>query len=508
MLRSGIAPIDERLGGLVAGRTYVLTGGTGTGKSVACLDFLNAGIESGERTVMLTLDDPGDLLSQAEYLGIELARALDDERLIMLRYQLDFGRRFSRAPTPELAFEELQRLVGDQAIARLVIDPITPFLDASPASGTGISALQRFLETMGATVILTYPGDLAGLHDRRVEPLMQHAGGIFHLATDRDRTGRIEIRKVRFQVPSTAPITYVVEPGAGLVPLAETHKRRLDDLPEETKRKLLILNLSHSLPDQLIGLLREHFDVAIRSGITSAFSQLMQPTVGAVLIDVNRDTVDDAITLVRELRGGGSRAPVILVTSFTLRSTDRARALRAGADEFLAGDLYPDEFLLRVEQIVRRGRSQARALDVDVPVVMQPMHGTSYTALDAKGFRQAVQAHVTGDRVPYFTVATFRPTRGQPHALAELAMKTMRVDGGDLAGVADDCVTVYLHSARRKDVPPFVERLRDEWRRSGMGELDVETATYPGDEEKLRDYVAVERPDAASGSVQKRGSAA
>ena len=74
--------------------------------------------------------------------------------------------------------------------------------------------------------------------------------------------------------------------------------------------------------------------------------------------------------------------------------------------------------------------------------------------------------------------------------------------GGLVAG------RTYLHSARRNDLPPFVERLRDEWRRSGKGELDVETASYPGDEEKLRDYVAVERPDAASGSVRERGSAA
>ena len=62
----------------------------------------------------------------------------------------------------------------------------------------------------------------------------------------------------------------------------------------------------------------------------------------------------------------------------------------------------------------------------------------------------------------------------------------MRVDGGDLAGVSGPELTVYLHSARRKDVSPFIERLREEWRRIGKGEIEVETLSYPADEQRVQ----------------------
>src|SRR6478672_6418019 len=128
-IRSGIDLLDERLGGLQSGRTYVLTGAPGTGKTVACLEFLFAGISEGEKVAMLTVDDPSD------FLGIDLDDALRREQLVLLRYQLDFARRFSRAISPELAFEEFRRLLGTEPPTRLVIDSIAPFLEAGHASG-------------------------------------------------------------------------------------------------------------------------------------------------------------------------------------------------------------------------------------------------------------------------------------------------------------------------------------------------------------------------------------
>src|SRR5688572_18492854 len=112
LIASGIAPLDLRLGGIVAGRTYVLSGAPGTGKSLACLEFLDAALSAGERAAMLTFDDPADLLAQAEYLGFDLESALNDERLILLRYQLGFAGRFGRADSHQAAFDELRALLG------------------------------------------------------------------------------------------------------------------------------------------------------------------------------------------------------------------------------------------------------------------------------------------------------------------------------------------------------------------------------------------------------------
>ncbi len=485
-MRGGIDLIDERLGGLQPGRTYVLTGAPGTGKTIACLEFLYAGITEGEQVAMLTVDDPGDVLAQGDFLGIDLEDALRREQMVLLRYQLDFARRFSRAVSPDAAFEEFRRLLGANVPARLVIDSIAPFLEAGHASGAGITSALSFIESLGATSIVTFPGDLAGLYDRRLEPLMQRAGAILHFSTQPDRTGQIEVRKVRFKVPSTAPMRFQISPGAGIVPLTDSRARRQEDLPEDTRRKVLLLDLAGGFPAEHLAALRSSFDVSVRSAVIAAIPNLLQSTIGVILIDVKRDLVRDAIALVRELRSSGSRAPIVLMTAYRLRSTDRARALRAGADDFIPADVAPDELLLRIEGVARRGRSTAESFaDADVPLAVQPQAGGGFTPLDGAGFRDAVKAHVTGDRVPFFTIVRARVGDDDAQALSAVAIRTMRVDGGDLAGVSGPELTVYLHSARRKDVSPFIERLREEWRRIGKGEIEVDTLSYPADEQRV-----------------------
>ena len=487
-IRSGIDVVDERLGGLQPGRTYVLTGAPGTGKTIACLEFLFAGITEGEQVAMLTVDDPGDLLAQGDFLGIDLDDALRREQLVLLRYQLDFARRFSRSVSPEIAFEEFRRLLGPVAPKRIVIDSIAPFLEAGHASGAGITAALSFVDSLGATSMVTFPGDLAGLYDRRLEPMMQRAGAILHFSAQPDRTGQIEIRKVRFKVPSTAPILFQITPGVGIAPLNDSRARRHEDVPDDTRRKLLLLDLAGGFPPEHIAALRSSFDVAVREGVASALSNLLQSSPGVILIDVKRDLVRDAIALVRELRRSGSRAPIVLVTAYRLRSTDRARALRAGADDFIPADVDPDELLMRVEGVARRGRSTAQSFaDADVPLAVQPQQGDHFAPLDGDAFRDAIKAHVTGDRVPFFTIVRARVPDQDARVLSEVAIRTMRVDGGDLAAIDGSGLSVYLHSARRKDVSPFVERLRDEWRRIGKGELEVDTLSYPGDEQRVQE---------------------
>ena len=491
MIRSGIALLDERLGGLVEGRTYVLSGAPGTGKSVACMEFIAAAIEEGEHAAILTHDDPTDLLAQAEYLGLDFSKALHDERLILLRYQLDFARRFNRAASPDVAFEELKKLMGTTTPSRVVIDSIAPFLEGSAASGAGLDALARFLDSISATAMITYPGDLAGMYDRRLEPMLQRAAAIMHFSTDaKDHTNRIDIRKVRYQVPSTAPIAFRIQGGAGIVPLANQTRRRSEDVPEDTKRRILVLNLAGSFPEDMLPLLRNRYDVAVRTGVTSALADLASLQAGAVLLDVRRDSLEEALTLVRELRRAGSRSPVVLVTSFSLRSNDRARALRAGADEFIMSESHPDEFLHRIESAMRRGHSAADEAEPEALVVTQPGEADRPEPLDNGGFLNAIRTHITLDRLPFFTLVTLTPSRpAKLRELCDLSLKSMRVDGGDLAGIADDSVMLYLHSARRKDVSPFVERLKEEWRRAGNGDLEVDVAAFPTDEERIRSLV-------------------
>lgn len=489
LMKSGIKPLDDRLGGILPGRSYVLSGAPGTGKSIACLEFLHHALENGGTAALLTHDDPDDLLAQGEFLGLDLSQALADERFVLLRYQLDFARQFGRSADPQIAFDELTRLLGSHSPTRLAIDSVSPFVDAGTASGAGVVALLKFLDQLGATSMLTYPGDLSGRYDRRLEPLAQRAGAILHLSTERDRTGTLEIRKVRFGVPSTAPVSFLIRPGVGLVGAGDELARRAEDLPEQTRRKLFVIADSGDASSEVFDALRQSFDVAIRKAGAGLPELLGRSPVGAVLIDVRRESVDQALAFVRELRRAGNRAPIALITHFRLRSHDRTRALRAGADDFF-GSLHPEELVLRVESLVQRGRSSAIAM----PEGARP-HPPSEGVLDEPAFRDAVNAQISSDGLSFFTVLRLTPLdgRGRPAAgdrarverLAKLAYERMRSDGGDLVAQCDDAVAVYLHSARRKDVSPFVERVKEAWRAAGEGEIEVATAAYPANEAEL-----------------------
>src|SRR5512139_3963713 len=139
-ISSGIPPLDRQIGGLVAGRPYVISGNPGTGKSVSCLEFLDVAIEHGEPAALLTHDDPADVLATAEFLGMDLEPALMDGRLTILRFHLDFARRFGRAASADEVFGELRGQLRSAAPRRLAVDSVVPFLEGGGASSAPMFA--------------------------------------------------------------------------------------------------------------------------------------------------------------------------------------------------------------------------------------------------------------------------------------------------------------------------------------------------------------------------------
>ncbi|HEV2429110.1 MAG TPA: ATPase domain-containing protein [Thermoplasmata archaeon] len=77
----GIPGLDRMLGGgLWPGRPYLLTGGTGSGKSLVGLRFLLEGIRSGEEVLLVAVDEPpSEILENVRSFGWDLStvRTLD-----------------------------------------------------------------------------------------------------------------------------------------------------------------------------------------------------------------------------------------------------------------------------------------------------------------------------------------------------------------------------------------------------------------------------------------------
>ena len=65
---TGIPSLDQLLeGGFPKGRSFLVTGEPGTGKSIFALQFVVDGLKRGERCIFVTADEePGDVIEQAE----------------------------------------------------------------------------------------------------------------------------------------------------------------------------------------------------------------------------------------------------------------------------------------------------------------------------------------------------------------------------------------------------------------------------------------------------------
>jgi KaiC/GvpD/RAD55 family RecA-like ATPase len=176
---------------LIPRRVHVLVGGPGTGKTALCLRFVAAGLAAGERAAMIVMSRGSDLKAHAARLGFDLDEALRFGQLILLRYHADFGARLARSASPRCAVDELEQLLTPLQPLRVVIDSFAPFLTDEPGSGQAIAALAAYLERSGATSLLTYPEDVNGGYDRRLEPIMQSAAVILRL--ERNARHRVDV---------------------------------------------------------------------------------------------------------------------------------------------------------------------------------------------------------------------------------------------------------------------------------------------------------------------------
>jgi circadian clock protein KaiC len=131
---TGISGLDELLdGGFPKGRSVLITGEPGTGKSIMALQFLAEGLARGEKAVYVAADEgPLDVIEQAHSIGWEFERYVEQKQLAILNAGTYL------TPIPGLgrdrnidihkAINDLAGFVNRMGAKRLVLDPAGPFL--------------------------------------------------------------------------------------------------------------------------------------------------------------------------------------------------------------------------------------------------------------------------------------------------------------------------------------------------------------------------------------------
>jgi KaiC/GvpD/RAD55 family RecA-like ATPase len=242
VIHSGIAPLDQQLGGVFPGRLHMLTGGPGTGKTTAGLHFLHTGLRKGDAVGLLTLDRLSDLASHARSIGLDLEPALRAGRLVLLRFRLEFTSLLPSA-VPARVIDDLRRLIGVFQPARLVVDPLTPFLADGSASGAALTALAQFLDELDVTAMLSYPADVSAGYDARLDPIAQRAAAIVHFEHGDRSTRRMRIVQARPCVTPPRAVRFVIKPGIGFVTVASDNP--LTELDDAATNGAASLEIAH-----------------------------------------------------------------------------------------------------------------------------------------------------------------------------------------------------------------------------------------------------------------------
>ena len=121
---TGIAGLDEILdGGLEEKRVYLVTGDSGSGKSIFGLQYIVHGLQKGENAIYVTINEkPEDILEEAKSLGWDLEKYISSNNLILLdiiRY-VDLGATLS----VRQMMADLEKHIRSNHAKRIVIDSV------------------------------------------------------------------------------------------------------------------------------------------------------------------------------------------------------------------------------------------------------------------------------------------------------------------------------------------------------------------------------------------------
>lgn len=158
-ISTGIAGLDPLLnGGYIKGRIYLLTGEAGTGKTIACLQFLVNALQLGERAVYVTVDErPVEILESAESFDWDLQRHIQEKNLVVLDASPYFGGRSGseKGVDPQKIVADLGNYARRLGATILIIDPLTPLISPAETSGSAHEQARSLIQLIRSQLNIT-----------------------------------------------------------------------------------------------------------------------------------------------------------------------------------------------------------------------------------------------------------------------------------------------------------------------------------------------------------------
>jgi KaiC domain protein len=197
----GIEGLDEMIQGGVPERSLlVVIGSAGTGKTTFGLQFLQQGLEQGERTVYITLEESQDaILEAATEKGWPFDEYLEDDQLAIV--DLD---PVEMANSLASIRSDLPRLIDEFEAERLVLDSVSlleMMYDNQPDRRTEVFDFTKALKSAGVTTMVTSEADQDNPYASRHGIIEYLTDGVFVLqyvrSEFRETRLAVEIQKIR-----------------------------------------------------------------------------------------------------------------------------------------------------------------------------------------------------------------------------------------------------------------------------------------------------------------------
>jgi KaiC/GvpD/RAD55 family RecA-like ATPase len=499
---TGISELDQRLGGLASGRYYLLTGTPGAGKTSACLHFVAEGLRHGETCAILTQENADDLFAQATFIGHDFQSAAEDGSLIVLQYRLDFSNNYSRVGNSQVVARELIAAFDGAKPARLVADSILPFVQTGGMGHGATTALLQVMEELAPTAYFTVPGDLGdSFYARLYDPLVSGTAGILHFEMAGD-VRELTIRKLRQTPVSTEPLRFLIRGGLGIVELDDSAPAIADG----EDGRVALVNSGGRLGGELFASMERAYALDIFDSTEAA-----QPNVSngysMIVLVVDPIESDKAISFLRSVRRFSGVPIVMIAPSEGLRSSTRTRAVRAGADEFLAIEGSAQELLSRLEAARARGhRNTAERLKRERLLVQPRSPKGAPLVLPEEEIVRAVRHHLGTSEHPFFAVVRLRPPADAVNVAWEALSQNLRLGDGDLVAKGDRQGewVVYLHDISRRHARELIARAFSADPR--LESTDVAIDHFPADGRRIEAWLNPFVPAAMSPPSQQLGA--
>ena len=227
-ISTGISGLDALLnGGYIKGRSYVVTGDAGTGKTTACLQFLTSSLASGEKVLYLTVDErPAEILESAAAFSWDLQSYIQSKTLAILDagplFESRGGSATEQGMSPQKMVTDLGTYAKNLGATILIVDPLTPLLRPMNSNSSGqehARALIQLIKSHLNTTNLFTSHDPAG-PDSGTGVEQYLASGVLLLKA-RETNGGFErmmtIKKMRNTPVEPGHYPFVLVPRQGIV---------------------------------------------------------------------------------------------------------------------------------------------------------------------------------------------------------------------------------------------------------------------------------------------------